>query len=265
MALETKIAQAARLLAQCERLVVLTGAGVSKESGVPTFRDALDGLWARYDPQELATVGAFRRNPGLVWDWYEYRRALVRQAAPNPGHVALAELEALLPQVVVVTQNVDDLHQRAGSTDIIALHGALMRSKCFNDCQGRPTLMDVETLPANPDEEGPPTCPHCGGWVRPDVVWFGENLPREALDRALALAEAADVMLVVGTSGVVQPAASLPFVAARAGAAIIEANPQRSEITALADVWLDAPSGEALPRVVTALRRIHAEGLADAE
>ncbi len=265
MSLDEKIMQAARLLARSERLVVLTGAGVSKESGVPTFRDALDGLWARFDPQELATAGAFRRNPALVWDWYEYRRALVRQAAPNPGHVALAALEALLPQVVVVTQNVDDLHQRAGSTDIIALHGAIMRSKCFNDCQGMPTFIDLAALPPHADEEGPPCCPHCGGWVRPDVVWFGENLPRQALERALALAEAADVMLVVGTSGVVQPAASLPFVAARAGAAIIEANPQRSEITTLAEVWLDAPSGEALPRVVEALRRVQAEGRADAE
>ncbi|MBN2470805.1 MAG: NAD-dependent deacylase [Anaerolineae bacterium] len=264
MSVDAKINQAARLLAASQRLVVLTGAGVSKESGVPTFRDALEGLWSRFDPQELATAQAFRRNPKLVWNWYEYRRALVREAAPNPGHEALAALESLLPGVVVVTQNVDDLHQRAGSTDVIALHGAIMRSKCFNSCRGEPTIIAVEALPPGDEADGPPACPYCGGWVRPDVVWFGESLPKQALERAFALSEAADVMLVVGTSGVVQPAASLPFAAARCGARIIEANPSRSEITTLADVWLDAPSGEVLPRVVKALRGMQAEGLGDA-
>lgn len=254
MQLTAKMGQAAAIIGRSQRLVVLTGAGVSKESGVPTFRDAMDGLWARYDPGELATEQAFRRNPRLVWDWYEYRRGLVNQAVPNPGHLALAALEALLPQVVVVTQNVDDLHQRAGSTDIVPLHGAIMQNKCFDNCQGEPTLVDIAGLEDSVPEAGPPRCPYCGGWVRPDVVWFGENLPLGALHRALALAEAADVMLVVGTSGVIQPAASLPFVAQRAGATVIEANPNRSEITPLAAVWLDAPSGETLPQVVEVIR-----------
>ncbi len=250
------IQQAAEILARSRRLVVLTGAGVSKESGIPTFRDALDGLWAKYDPEDLATPRAFRRNPQLVWDWYEHRRAMVRRAAPNPGHRALADLEALLPQVVIVTQNVDDLHQRAGSTDVIPLHGAIMRNKCFNACRGEPTVIDVAALAGFDPEDGPPACPYCGGWVRPDVVWFGESLPAAAFNRALQLAEAADVMLVVGTSGVVQPAARLPFVARRGGAVIVEANPVRSEITALAAVWLEAPSGQSLPQVVAALRAL---------
>ncbi len=247
-----QIQSAASLLARQREIVVLTGAGVSKESGVPTFRDALDGLWARYDPEQLATAAAFERDPRLVWDWYEYRRGLVRQAQPNPGHVALAELERWL-RVVIVTQNVDDLHQRAGSTDIIPLHGAIMRSKCFAACLGEPTLIDVAGLAGFDPAQGPPRCPHCGAWVRPDVVWFGEMLPRDALARATRLAQSAKVMLVVGTSGVVQPAASLPFLAARCGAAVIEVNPSRSEITPLAATWLAGPSGEMLPRLVQAV------------
>jgi len=247
-----QIQAAASLLARHRQVVVLTGAGVSKESGVPTFRDALDGLWARYDPEQLATAGAFERDPRLVWDWYEYRRGLVRQAAPNPGHVSLAELERWL-SVVIITQNVDDLHQRAGSTDIIPLHGAIMRSKCFAACQGEPTLIDVAGLADFDPAQGPPRCPQCGAWVRPDVVWFGERLPQGALTRASRAAQAAKIMLVVGTSGVVQPAASLPFAAARCGATVIEINPIRSEITPIADVWLAGPSGEVLPLLVRAV------------
>ncbi len=247
-----QIQSAASLLARRRQVVVLTGAGVSKESGVPTFRDALDGLWARYDPEQLATAGAFERDPRLVWDWYEYRRGLVRAARPNPGHVALAELERWL-QVVVITQNVDDLHQRAGSTDIIPLHGAIMRSKCFANCLGEPTLIDIAGLADFDPAQGPPRCPHCGAWVRPDVVWFGERLPQGALARASQAAQTAKVMLVVGTSGVVQPAASLPFVAARHGAVVIEVNPDRSEITPLAAIRLAGPSGEVLPLLVQAI------------
>ncbi len=258
MTLTEKIRLAAEWIAASQRLVVLTGAGVSRESGLPTFRDALDGLWARYSPLQLATPEAFVADPALVWGWYEHRRAAVRRAAPNPAHIALAELEALLPQVVIVTQNVDDLHQRAGSRDIIALHGAIMRSKCFAACRGEPTLVEVEELPDA--AEGPPRCPFCGSRVRPDVVWFGENLPAGALQRAAQLAEEADVMLVVGTSGAVQPAASLPFVTYRAGGQVIEINPVASEITAIAALWLEVPAGEALPSVVEAVRALRGEG-----
>lgn len=250
----SSILAAAGILAKSKRLAVLTGAGVSKESGVPTFRDAMDGLWEQYDPQQLATPYAFMENPKLVWDWYEYRRDLVGEAQPNPGHFALAALEDLLPQVVIITQNVDDLHQQAGSNDIIPLHGAIMRSKCFDDCQGNPTVIDVAAQDGYDPEHGPPRCPHCGAWVRPDVVWFGESLPHEQLQRAINLSHEADVMLIVGTSGVVQPAASMPIVAKQSGATIIEVNPTRSALTQVADLWLEGPSGEILPQVIAAMR-----------
>ncbi len=254
MILQENIRQAAALIAGSRRLAVLTGAGVSKESGVPTFRDAMDGLWARYDPEQLATPVAFQRDPKLVWDWYTYRRELTRQAAPNAGHRALADLEGLLPHVAIITQNVDDLHQQAGSKDIVALHGALMQNKCFADCQGDPTIIDVAALPDFDPANGPPRCSHCGAWVRPDVVWFGESLPEANLQRAATLAEQADVFLVVGTSGIVQPAASLPYQAKRRGATIIEVNPAPSGITAITDMWLEGPSGEILPQVVQVIR-----------
>jgi NAD-dependent deacetylase len=250
-----KILEAAGRLSDAKRLVVLTGAGVSKESGMPTFRDAMDGLWARFDPQQLATPVAFQSNPKLVWDWYEYRRQLVKNVRPNPGHAAIAGLEDLLPQVTVVTQNIDGLHQAAKSSDVVELHGNIHRHKCFADCKGRPTLIDVTTLDWD-REAGPPSCPHCGQWVRPDVVWFTEPLPNKALERAIMLSSTAVVMLVVGTSGVVQPAASLPEYARRNGASIIDVNPVADEITPLADVFLKGPSGQILPLVVRAMHEM---------
>jgi NAD-dependent deacetylase len=173
---------------------------------------------------------------------------------PNPGHYALAALEDLLPQVVIVTQNIDGLHRMAGSTDIIPLHGNIHQHKCFANCQGDPTLIDIDTL-AWDQEAGPPECPHCGSWVRPDVVWFNEALPRAELDRAMTLSKNADVMLVVGTSGVVQPAASLPYYARRYNDAyVIDVNPTPSEITPIAQLFLEGPSGEILTQVVGAMR-----------
>jgi NAD-dependent deacetylase len=248
------IQQAADILRSSQRLAVSTGAGISKESGIPTFRDALDGLWANYDPQKLATPRGFRQDPKLVWDWYQYRRELLAEARPNPGHYALAEMEDLLPQVVVITQNIDGLHHQAGSSDIITLHGDITRNKCFDDCQGNPTYVDIEQLEDWDPEAGPPHCPHCGAWVRPAVVWFEELLPPGALERALQVSQQADVMLVIGTSGLVQPAASLPFAAKRGGARIVEVNPESSMLTPIADVHLAGPSGEMLPQVVAAMR-----------
>lgn len=244
------IHQAAEAIAAARHLVVFTGAGVSKESGLPTFRDAQEGLWARYDPEELASVAGFRRDPALVWRWYEYRRNLCRAAEPNPGHRAIAELERWVPRVVVITQNIDDLHRRAGSREVIELHGNIFRYKCLD--ANHP--VDLETLPDS--EEIPPRCPTCGSLVRPDVVWFGEYLPEGAFERALAEARRCDVMLVVGTSGVVQPAAMLPHEAAQHGATLIEVNPRPSGITPLADIFLQAPAGEALPRIVEGVRKI---------
>jgi len=248
----TLIQQAADLLNQSQRIAILTGAGVSKESGVPTFRDVLDGLWSKYDPQQLATPTAFKNNPKLVWDWYQFRRELMRDAKPNPGHIALAELEKLKSETWLITQNVDDLHEQAGSKKVIHLHGNIARNKCFYACRGEPTLIDIRSLTWEEDA-GPPACPHCGRWVRPDVVWFGEMLTEQALEHALQVAQECDVMLVVGTSGLVSPASQLPGWAGRSGGKIIEVNPDYSMITSIADIKLEAPSGEILPRVLEAM------------
>ena len=233
-------------------MLILTGAGISSESGVPTFRDSLDGLWSRYDPAQLATPDAFRRDPTLVWSWYAYRRAAVRRAQPNPGHHALTEIQRRLPGTVLVTQNVDDLLERAGSSAPLHLHGNIVASKCAAACRGEPTYIDLPVEVAEA-ETAPPPCPHCGAPARPDVVWFGEMLPAAVLDAAHHAAARADVCLVVGTSGVVYPAAQLPAEAKRAGAIIIEVNPVESAITPYADLWLGAKAGELLPRLVEAL------------
>lgn len=245
------IQYAADLVRDARYVVILTGAGVSKESGVPTFREAMDGLWSHYDPQQLATPHAFRANPQLVWEWYEWRRSLVSESMPNAGHMALAQLEQLHPgDILTVTQNVDDLHERAGSQRIVHLHGNIARNKCFDSCQGEPTLLD--TLDATNDSK-PPRCPYCGGMVRPDVVWFGETLPVHAINRAIEASQLCDVMLVIGTSGLVNPAAQLPILAAQNGASIIEVNPDTTPITPLAKVKLTGASGELLPQVIMAL------------
>lgn len=252
---DSNIQQAAEVIHNAKTIAILTGAGVSKESGVSTFRDALDGLWSKYNPEELATPTAFKNNPKLVWDWYQFRREMVSKAKPNAGHVALAEIQKRYPQTFVITQNVDDLHEQAGSTNMIHLHGNIAESKCFDDCQGKPTLIDLESFAWNRDE-GPPACPHCGAYARPNVVWFHEMLPEAELEKAYALAVACDVMIVVGTSGLVTPAATLPKIAKDSvdiPATIIEVNPDYSMITRYADIKLEAPSGEALPKVIIAL------------
>ena len=249
MAQDPHVQSAARALARSRRLVVFTGAGVSKESGIATFREPETGLWARYDPVELATYEAYVRRPGFVWSWYEHRFGAAAAASPNPAHTAIAELERLLPQVSVVTQNIDGLHQRAGSSDVIELHGSMFRFKCLS---GRHTGFVRHDFAAQ--NEKPPRCPQCGEWLRPDVVWFGEALPSDAIDRAQALSAACDVMLVVGTSGVVYPAAALPLLAAEAGATVIDVNPARDAFAAAADIFLQGPGGEVLPELVGAVR-----------
>jgi NAD-dependent deacetylase len=226
------------------RTVVLTGSGVSAESGVPTFREAQTGLWARFDPQELATPEALERDPKLVWDWYEWRRKLVAEASPNPGHAAIAGMERLFPDFTLITQNVDGLHQRAGSREVIELHGNILRTKC-----------SVEDMVVGEYEEGetPPLCPSCGAPLRPDVVWFGEMLPYEALDVASEAARRSDVFLSVGTSSLVYPAAALPFDALESGATLLEINPGETPLTPHADYTLRGPAGEVLPRLVAQL------------
>ena len=230
---------------QADRVAVLTGAGGSKESGIPTFREAQTGLWAQYKPTELATPQAFRRNPKLVWEWYEWRRGLVRQSQPNSGHYALVQMALKVPQFDLITQNVDGLHQQAGSEGVIELHGNIMRTKCF--------IEDMVVDTWQEDGSVPPKCPRCGGHLRPDVVWFGESLPYDAIDRAVDVSQLAEVFFSIGTSGVVEPAASLPRLAQQAGALIIEINPDRTPLTVLADYYLAGPSGEVLPRLVERL------------
>jgi len=244
------LARAAEWLARAERVVVSTGAGMSRESGIPTFRDAMEELWARFDPQELATEAGFRRNPRRVWGWYAGRRRRVMEAEPHPAYFALVELEPLVAEVTVVTQNVDGLHAIAGSHDVVELHGNLRRVKCLD--RHHPYSGEL------PDQDGqaetdPPPCPVCGSPLRPDVVWFGEMLPERAVERAWRRAGECEVLLLVGTSGTVWPAAELPHVARRAGARVIEVNPQPSELTAVADVFLQGAAGEVLPALVRAV------------
>jgi NAD-dependent deacetylase len=204
-------------LRQARHVVVLTGAGVSADSGLPTFRDALTGLWARYRPEELATPEAFERNPGLVWAWYRMRRETALRAAPNPAHLALARLETLVPRLTLITQNVDGLHRRAGSRGVVELHGDITRVRCSRE--GTP----VETW-EEPDTGDPPLCAQCGAFLRPDVVWFGESLPENGLRLAWSAAGECDFFLSVGTSNLVEPAASLPWTAAGSGATVAVVN-----------------------------------------
>lgn len=242
---------AVRILRDARRVVASTGAGMSRESGIPTFRDAQEGLWARFNPEELATERGFRAAPARVWGWYAYRRQRILECAPHAGHRAMAAMERILSELVVVTQNIDGLHQAAGSSDVIELHGSIRRFKCLD--RGHAFRGELPAGPVAEAELEPLQCPECGSPLRPDVVWFGELLPTAATERAWKLAQRCDAMLVVGTSGMVWPAAELPFVAARAGARIVEVNPVRSEVTRVADVFLDGPAGEVLPLLVQRL------------
>lgn len=242
--LEVLLEAAARLLRQAKRIVCLTGAGASAESGVLTFRDTKDGLWSRFDPQLLASQAGFAANPGMVWQWYMQRLMAVEGARPNEGHRALAQFERSTPSFTIVTQNVDDLHERGGSRRVLHLHGRITRFRC-NVCS-----FEHELLPDEKRGMRPPRCLSCGGPVRPDVVWFGEPLPQRILDKAWHESERCDVFLVVGTSGVVYPAAHLPLVAQHHGAAVIDINPEATHISERADVCLPARSGLVLPRLL---------------
>jgi NAD-dependent deacetylase len=229
-------------------LFVLTGAGMSAESGVATFRDALTGLWSRFDPAQLASEEGFRADPRLVWDWYAERRVAMRAAQPNAGHLALGAFERRRPGVLtLVSQNVDDLHQRAGNRGTIRLHGELLADRWLDCCARTPACRTVDALPGSP-----PHCGHCGNLVRPDVVWFGEMLPADAIDAAERAAAACDVALVVGTSGAVWPAAGLAALARRAGAFVTIVNPHDSEIDDQAHVVLRSTAAQALPRLLQA-------------
>ena len=228
------------------RLVaVLTGAGISAESGLATFRDAHTGLWSRFDPRELATPSAFARNPQLVWDWYAWRRELAATAEPNAGHLALVALERRVPGFALITQNVDGLHQRAGSRSVVELHGNIGRVKCSRE--GTPVAQWESAAGSLP------CCAHCGALLRPDVVWFDEPLPASALAAAEDAARRCRVLLVVGTSAQVYPAAGLPELAQRSGALVVEINPSATALSVTADYVLRGAAGVVLPALLAAL------------
>jgi NAD-dependent deacetylase len=238
----------ARLVAalrESRHTVVLTGAGISAESGIPTFRAAQTGLWSRYQPEDLATPEAFERDPVLVWQWYQWRRELIGASRPNRGHLALAALERLVPRLTLVTQNVDGLHQQAGSRAVLEFHGNIHRNRC--SVEGALVGLDVRGA------SKPPRCPGCGARIRPDVVWFGEAIPRPLMIAADAAAGDCDLFIAVGTSGVVQPAAGLALTPREAGALLVEINPQETALGLAPVIVLREPAGTALPALVATL------------
>jgi NAD-dependent deacetylase len=223
-------------LQSAHRIIALTGAGMSAESGIPTFR-GLEGLWRNYKPEELATPEAFAANPALVWEWYNWRRDLIAAAQPNPGHFALAQLEAT-KHVTVITQNVDGLHARAGSSHVIEIHGSIWRTRCTGCGQ----ILSATTQGMH--------CPDCKALLRPGVVWFGENLPPMAWEASVEAVSSADILFVIGTSGVVYPAAQLVPIAKESGARVIEINLEATAVSSYADATFLAPSGQILPKLL---------------
>lgn len=232
-------------LYSAKSVAVLTGAGVSAESGIKTFRDP-DGLWAKFNPAELASVNGFMSNPELVWEWYSMRMDVIRNSEPNKGHYAIAELEKMFPAFTLITQNVDRLHQRAGSQNVLELHGNIVENHCFKckaPFKGETSLPDKQL----------PKCPECGGNIRPSVVWFGENLPVKALNGAEHAAKLADVFFTIGTSGEVYPAANLPLIAKDSKAFVVEINPNTTALTPYLDLHLSGASGEIMPIIIEQL------------
>jgi NAD-dependent deacetylase len=235
----------ARRISDARAIVAFTGAGVSAESGVPTFRGT-DGIWSRLKPEELASMNAFMKNPGMVWEWYAHRKNIMSGISPNPGHLALVRMENLAPSFAVITQNIDNLHRRAGSRRIYELHGNIERNYCMQ-C-GKAYGSDFAVA-----DSGLPLCHGCGGLVRPDVVWFGEMLPEDEWNASVRAAEGADLFMSIGTSAAVYPAASLPLIARRSGAYLLEINPEPTPLTAQADEFLQGPSGVLLPLLAEAM------------
>ena len=227
------------------KLVALTGAGVSQESGLRTFRDAQTGLWAQYKPEDLASPQAFRRDPKLIWDWYAWRREAVKGVRPNAGHYALVEIATRIPEFTLITQNVDGLHRLAGNQSVLELHGNIQRVRCCECYTFAETWGD--------DTESVPQCSVCGGLLRPDVVWFGEALPRDQLEAAVEAARNCEVFFSIGTSGVVQPAASLAHAARNRGAVVVEINAEPTPLTSKANYFFRGKSGEILPELVKAV------------
>jgi len=232
-------------LRNAKKIVVVTGAGISQESGIPTFRGK-DGLWKKHDPMKLATIDAFYDDPKLVWEWYEDRRKNILSAKPNPGHTAIAELEKFA-KVVILTQNIDGLHQKSGSTNVLELHGSIIRIKC--------TVCDYKDEISSRFEELPPRC-KCGEILRPDVVWFGESLPQDVWSEAIIHSNSCDVMIIAGTSLVVSPANTLPIYAKQNNALLIEVNPEKTIMSTDMDLSLKTTSANALPKLVSIFKNM---------
>jgi NAD-dependent deacetylase len=230
------------VLTRAERVVAFTGAGISAESGVPTFRGA-DGIWKKMRPEELASMNGFMKNPALVWEWYAHRKQIIGNVQPNAGHAALARMEKVFPHVAVITQNIDNLHRRAGSSNVMELHGNIERNYCMQ-CGRTYAGLDV------PLKDGVPTCTRCAGLIRPDVVWFGEMLPEEEWENSVRATASADLFLSIGTSAVVYPAASLPLMAKQQGAFLVEVNPEPTPLTERADEYLRGPAGMVIPELL---------------
>ena len=244
------VSSVAERLRQANHVTVFTGAGVSAESGIPTFRDALTGLWERFDPARLATAEAYRTDPSLCWGWYEWRRAKVLQAIPNAAHLAIAELANHVPKLTIVTQNVDDLHVRAGSEGVIHLHGSLHTPRCIDCAVAYAPAQPVCELPQDGRRIEPPRCGACNGLIRPGVVWFGEMLPEHAWSEGLAAAEGCDLFLSIGTSGMVFPAAELPLRALSNGATVVHINPVAFEVS-IDEYFLQGPATRILQSLIT--------------
>lgn len=243
--MQEKLRAIAQMLSKTPRVAVLTGAGISAESGVPTFRDAEAGLWKDFDPDEVATPAAFLKNPAKVWNWYQARRRQIAQVQPNPGHFALTQLEKKLADFTLVTQNIDNLHRLAGSQQVIELHGNIHRNIC--------SLERIVTEAAPNDPQIPPRCSRCGSLLRPDVVWFGEILPLAPLERAFSASRNCDLFFSIGTSSLVEPAASLPWTALEHGARLVEINVEQTSLSPKADFFLQGSSGKILPALLELL------------
>jgi len=244
--------QLIRALRAARRIAVLTGAGVSAESGIATFRDAQTGLWQRFDAADLATAEAFCHDSELVWGWYEWRRMQILQAEPNAAHLALAALASRVDSLRLITQNVDDLHERAGSSEVLHLHGSMHQPRCFDCATPWRFEPQIPVEPADGRRLAPPRCAHCGGPVRPGVVWFGEALPQQTWEQALEAVRNCELLLTIGTSGLVHPAAGLPIEAARRGKTVVLINPVQTELDRHAQHVLRGKAGELLPALLQA-------------
>jgi len=240
-----------RRLQGAAHVVVFTGAGVSAESGIPTFRDRMTGLWRNFDAQSLATPDAFERDPALVWGWYEWRRSSVLGCGPNAAHRAIASLAHRVQRLTLITQNVDDLHERAGSSHVLHLHGRLCSPYCSACGREHPLSPTMPPEPEGGRKLEPPRCGHCGGRIRPGVVWFGESLPRQPWEQAVQATGACDAFLCVGTSSVVEPAAGLTRAAIAAGAATIQVNIDSTWLDGLVTLNLRGPAASMLPGLVS--------------